>query len=506
MAARPVSAARAAIELVSVTKRFGSVRACDGVSLSLRPGRIHGILGQNGAGKSTLMRLLIGLVQPDEGEIRVDGRAVGIASPHVAAELGIGMVHQHFSLVDALTVWENVVLGDRTGRLDARNARRLVREVGERFGLVVDPDARVGSLSAGQRQRVEIVKCLRRNPRVLVLDEPTSVLTAEESEQLFAVLRRVVRDEGVAVALASHRLDEVLRATDEVVVLREGRVAAAFETAATSVDELAEAMVGGVVPHTTMGGPPSARGATVLRLDGLTVRSARRGVELDALTLEVSAGEIVGVAGAEGNGQHVLVDVLSSLRTASSGTVEVCGTAVRTGRAGAMGRAGVAVIPADRHDSGCILEMSVEENLVLASPRSVARRGVLDRTAMRNRAEELIAEYGIACPSPAAPLYTLSGGNQQRVVAARELSSQPRVLVAAQPARGLDVRAAREMANRLRATAASGTAVLLLSSELDELLDLSDRIVVLSRGRIVGEVQNDDTAAARIGMLVGGAT
>lgn len=476
------------------------------MSLSLRPGRIHGILGQNGAGKSTLMRLLIGLVQPDEGEIRVDGRAVGISSPHVAAELGIGMVHQHFSLVDALTVWENVVLGDRAGRLDARSARRLVREVGERFGLVVDPDARVGSLSAGQRQRVEIVKCLRRNPRVLVLDEPTSVLTAEESEQLFAVLRRVVRDEGVAVALASHRLDEVLRATDEVVVLREGRVAAAFETATTSVAELAEAMVGGVVPLATVGSPSSAPGATVLRFDGLTVRSARRGVELDALTLEVRAGEIVGVAGAEGSGQHVLVDVLSSLRTASAGTVEVCGTAVRTGRAGAMGRAGIAVIPADRHDSGCILEMSVEENLVLASPRSVASRGVLDRSAMRSRAEELIAEYGIACPSPSAPLYTLSGGNQQRVVVAREMSSQPRVLVAAQPARGLDVRAAREMADRLRASAASGTAILLLSSELDELLDLSDRIVVLSRGRIMGEVQNDGTAAARIGMLVGGAT
>jgi simple sugar transport system ATP-binding protein len=493
VAAPPVVAARAAIELVSVTKRFGSVRACDGVSLSLRPGRIHGVLGQNGAGKSTLMRLLIGLVQPDEGEIRVDGRAVRISSPHVAAELGIGMVHQHFSLVDALTVWENVVLGDRAGRIDARVARRLVREVGERFGLAVDPDARVGSLSAGQRQRVEIVKCLRRNPRVLVLDEPTSVLTAEESEQLFVVLRRVVRDEGVAVALASHRLDEVLRATDEVVVLRDGRVAVAIETAATSADELAGAMVGEGVPHATARGP-------------MRVLGARRGVELDALTLEVRAGEIVGVAGAEGNGQHVLVDVLSSLRAATSGTVEVCGTAVRTGRAGAMGRAGVAVIPADRHDSGCILEMSVEENLVLASPRSVASRGVLDRAAMRSRAVELIAQYGISCPSPAAPLFTLSGGNQQRVVVARELSSQPHVLVAAQPARGLDVRAAREMANRLRATAESGTAIMLLSSELDELLDLSDRVIVLSRGRIVGEVSNDGTAARRIGLLIGGGT
>jgi simple sugar transport system ATP-binding protein len=469
VAAPPVVAARAAIELVSVTKRFGSVRACDGVSLSLRPGRIHGVLGQNGAGKSTLMRLLIGLVQPDEGEIRVDGRAVRISSPHVAAELGIGMVHQHFSLVDALTVWENVVLGDRAGRIDARVARRLVREVGERFGLAVDPDARVGSLSAGQRQRVEIVKCLRRNPRVLVLDE-------------------------------------VLRATDEVVVLRDGRVAVAIETAATSADELAGAMVGEGVPHATARGPMRVLGATALRLDSLTVRSARRGVELDALTLEVRAGEIVGVAGAEGNGQHVLVDVLSSLRAATSGTVEVCGTAVRTGRAGAMGRAGVAVIPADRHDSGCILEMSVEENLVLASPRSVASRGVLDRAAMRSRAVELIAQYGISCPSPAAPLFTLSGGNQQRVVVARELSSQPHVLVAAQPARGLDVRAAREMANRLRATAESGTAIMLLSSELDELLDLSDRVIVLSRGRIVGEVSNDGTAARRIGLLIGGGT
>lgn len=499
-----------AVAIKSITKSYGALRACDDVSMVLEAGRIHGILGQNGAGKSTLMKILIGLVTPDSGEIHLAGERVQVTSPQQAADLGIGMVHQHFSLVDALTVWENVVLGDRSSRLDADRARALVAEIGGRYGLGIDPDARVGTLTAGQRQRVEIVKCLRRNPRVLIFDEPTSVLTMEESEQLFGVLRQVVRDEGGTVALVSHRLEEVLKATDDVVIMRDGRVVAEMPTSGTSPDELARAMVGRDVRLRTSDAHHMRSGAVTdgdvaLRLSGVTVRSRRGGTELDGLSLTVRAGEIVGVAGAEGNGQRVLADVLSSLRKVTSGTVEVAGAAVDTGRAGAMAAAGIGVVPEDRHDSGCVLDMTVAENLALTSLDRVSSRGALDLPAMRESAERLIAQFGVSCPSPDVPMWTLSGGNQQRVVLARELSVRPKVLVAAQPTRGLDVSAIEYMGDRLREAAADGVGVLLISSELDEILHLADRIVVIYKGAIVGEMPNEAVDMARLGMLIGGA-
>jgi len=500
-----------AVSLKSITKAYGALRACDDVSMVLEAGRIHGILGQNGAGKSTLMKILIGLVTPDSGEIRLAGERVQVTSPQQAADLGIGMVHQHFSLVDALTVWENVALGDRSNRLDASRARALVAEIGSRYGLDIDPDARVGALTAGQRQRVEIIKCLRRNPRVLIFDEPTSVLTMEESEQLFAVLRQVVRDEGGTVALVSHRLEEVLKATDDVVIMRDGRVVTEMPTRGTSPDELARAMVGRDVrlrtsdAHHMRTAGGSNRGDDVMRLTSVTVSSRRGGTELNGLSLTVRAGEIVGVAGAEGNGQRVLADVLSSLRKVTSGTIEVCGTIVETGRAGAMAAAGVGVIPEDRHDSGCVLDMSVAENLALTSLERVSSRGALDLPAMRSEAERLIAQFGVSCPSPDVPMWTLSGGNQQRVVLARELSQRPMVLIAAQPTRGLDVSAIEYMGDRLREAADDGVGVLLISSELDEILHLADRIVVIYKGAIVGEMSNDAVDMARLGLLIGGA-
>lgn len=474
----------------------------------LEAGRIYGILGQNGAGKSTLMKILIGLVTPDSGEIYMDGQRVLVKSPQNAADLGIGMVHQHFSLVDALTVWENVVLGDRSNRLDAGSARTTVAEIGGRYGLEIDPDSCVGSLTAGQRQRVEIIKCLRRNPRVLIFDEPTSVLTMEESEQLFAVLRQVVRDEGGTVALVSHRLEEVLQATDNVVIMRDGRIVAEMPTSDTTLDDLARAMVGRDVRlhtsdahHMRHGGGSDA----VLRLSGVTVASRRGGTVLDGLSLTVHAGEIVGVAGTEGNGQRMLADVLSSLCKVTTGTVEVGGVAVETGRAGAMAASGIGVVPEDRHDSGCVLDMTVAENLMLTSLNRVSSHGALDRTAMRKSAERLISQFGVSCPSPDVPMWTLSGGNQQRVVLARELSVRPKVLVAAQPMRGLDVSAIEYMGDRLREAANAGVGVLLISSELDEILHLADRIVVIYKGAIVGEMRNEAVDMTRLGMLIGGA-
>ncbi|MCU0272923.1 MAG: ABC transporter ATP-binding protein [Acidimicrobiales bacterium] len=494
-----------AVVLRGITKRFGPVLACDSVDLTLRRGRVHGVLGENGAGKSTLMNVLIGLVTPDRGTLEIHGVPVRLRDPVDAAAHGIGMVHQHDSLVDALTVWENVALGDR-GRLDPATVRARVVELGERYGLEVDPDARVADLPAGLRQRVEILSCLRRDPSILLFDEPTSALTPEESEQLFRALRRVVREEGRAVALVSHRLDEILRATDEVTVMRQGAVVERLATAEADADRLAVAMVGRTIPRRAErpGAPGFVAVPPVLAVRDAVIRRPDGRRALDGCTLEVRPGEIVGVAGVAGNGQRALADLLSSLERLDAGSVEVDGVVVPTGDAGAMAAAGVAVIPEDRHDSGIVLDMTVAENLVLVDVAAVSTRGVLSRGRIRDRALELIDRFGIVCSGPDAPLWSLSGGNQQRVVLARELSHGPRVLVAAQPSRGLDIGAIDDVTSRIREVAAAGVGVLLISSDLDEILELSDRIVVLLRGRIIGELSRREADRDRLGRLLGG--
>ena len=518
-----------AVRLASITKSFGAIVACDHVDLTLHRGRIHGILGENGAGKSTLMKVLIGLVLPDGGTIEVDGEPCQIRDPHDAAERGIGMVHQHFSLVDPLTVWENVMLGD-TGRFDAAAARRRVAEISERYGLGVDADARVGDLTAGVRQRVEIIKCLRRDPSILIFDEPTSVLTPAESDRLFEVLRQAVLEENRAVALVSHKLDEILHATDEITIMRTGAVVARMDTASADAPTLARAMVGrevslrseasalGLVTELTDGGDDGddsdgdggsgdkAEGQTpVLRLRDVTARGPDGRVSLDGLSLDVFSREIVGVAGVEGNGQTALTDLLSSLLAVEAGTVEVDGAPVPPKRPGAMGRAGVAVIPEDRHASGCVVDMTVAENLFLVDLNRIASRGFYDPALMRQEADRLISEFEIQTAGADAPFWSLSGGNQQRVVLARELSYAPKVLVAAQPTHGLDVGAIEWMTDRLRQVADSGVGVLLISSELEEILHLSDRIVVLFKGRINGEMSRGEVDMQELGLLMGGA-
>jgi simple sugar transport system ATP-binding protein len=515
-----------AVQLSGITKRFGGVTACDRVDLTLARGQIHGILGENGAGKSTLMKVMIGLVLPDGGAITVDGQPCQIRDPSDAAARGIAMVHQHFSLVEPLTVWENVMLGDDR-RLDRGAARRRVKEISERYGLDVDPDVRVADLSAGMRQRVEIVKCLRRDPSILAFDEPTSVLTPAESEQLFTVLRRVVDEERWAVALVSHKLDEVLRATDLITIMRDGRVVSEVATSEADAQGLAKAMVGrdvslrsesaavGAIRLTAetvrtdeeaeavREGAVDAR-PVVLSIKGAKLRGVTGRYSLDELDVEVRAGEIVGVAGVEGNGQRELGDLLSSLSHLEAGTVEVAGRKVDTRRPGAMSAAGVGVVPEDRHDSGCVLDMTVAENLILADPEKLARAGVLDRRAVRRNAEELIGRFGIQTTGPDAPMWSLSGGNQQRLVLARELSRAPAVLVAAQPTRGLDVGAIEYMNEQLKAVARSGTGVLLISTDLEEILALADRVVVLYAGRAVGEMRRDEVELERLGLLMGG--
>ena len=508
-----------AIHLRGITKRFGAIVACDDIDMRLFRGRIHGILGENGAGKSTLMKVLIGLVPPDSGQVFIDGDRRFIRDPLDAAGYGIGMVHQHFSLVEALSVWENVILGD-SGTFDRKSARRRVVEISEHYGLGVDPDARVADLPAGVRQRVEIIKCLRRNPDIIIFDEPTSVLTPAESEQLFDVLRTAVRDENKAVALISHKLDEVLQATDEITIMRAGRVVDHLPTSAAYAAGLARAMVGrevslrseaaalGLVEEiaaaSTHIDDAAAQAVPALSMRDVSVQGPDGTIALDGLTLEVPAAAIVGVAGVEGNGQAALTEVLSSLMPISSGSIEVDGKPVTPGRAGDMARAGVAVIPADRHDSGCVLDMTVAENLFLIEMDRMATLGFYDHDELNRRAQILIDEFEIQTSGPTAPFFTLSGGNQQRVVLARELSHNPKVLVADQPTHGLDVGAIEYISDRLRAVADDGVGVLLISSELEELLHLADVVVVLFQGRIVGHMDRDQVDLEQLGMLMGG--
>ena len=466
------------------------------------------------------MKILIGLVLPDAGSIEIDGRATSIHDPLDAAAHGIGMVHQHFSLVDALTVWENVALGE-AGRLDPTSVRERIAEIGEHYGLHVDPDARVGDLTAGLRQRVEIIKCLRRDPSIVIFDEPTSVLTPEESEQLFTSFRDVVAAEGRAVVLVSHKLDEVLTATDDVTIMRQGKVIDRYLTSEADAQSLARGMVGrdvslragraalGMIDlegAAEINGDSTTPKAPALRIEGATALGPQGVRLLDELTLDVAPGEILGLAGVEGNGQRALADLLSSLVPLDAGTVTVDGVAIASDTPGAMAAAGIGVIPEDRHDSGVVLDMSVAENLVMVDPGRVADRGVIDRTRLDAVATRLIDEFDIACAGPDAPLWSLSGGNQQRVVLARELDQHPIVLVAAQPTRGLDVGAIEYMSQRLRAAAEAGVAVLLISSELEEILELADRIAVISRGRIVGEMSRADADLERLGLLMGGST
>ncbi|WP_409328460.1 ABC transporter ATP-binding protein [Trujillonella humicola] len=526
-----------ALELRGISKRYGPVVACDAVDLTVQRGEVHGLLGENGAGKSTLMKVLMGLVHADAGEVHRDGVRVDLHTPQQAAEHGLGMVHQHFSLIEPLTVWENVALGE-PGRIDRDAICADVEAVGARYGLTVDPCATVERLSAGERQRVELIKALRRDPRVLILDEPTSVLTIAESAALFEVLRTSVAAEGRGVILISHKLAEITAATDVVSVLRRGRLAFHCRTADTSAPELARQMVGRDVSLQSEGAalglvvtddpakhlspvlaggldavpaePPApqvsadVQGTAALALHGLCVTGPDGRVLLDSLDLEVATGEIVALYGVEGNGQATLGDLLAGLLELDTGEVHVDGRAVALDRPGALHEAGVGVIPEDRHRSGVVLDMSVADNLVMTDLRRFSGRWLVRRGQVRAQAQELVERFAIRTPSIDAPLRTLSGGNQQRVVLARELSAGPTVLVAAQPTHGLDVGAIEDMYARLREAAAAGVAVLLISTELEEVMALASRIAVISSGRITGVLDVADASPQRLGMLVGG--
>jgi len=495
------------LELKGITKRFPGVLANDGIDLTVEEGEIHALLGENGAGKTTLMNVLYGLYHADEGEIVVDDEPVRFASPADAIAAGIGMVHQHFMLVPVFTVAENAILGieptRRAGMLDRARARREVRQLSERYGLVVDPDAMVEDLPVGVQQRVEILKALLRDARLLILDEPTAVLTPRETEDLFSIMRSLQKS-GHSVLFITHKLKEVLPVADRITVLRDGRVVGSTVPDETSEQQLASMMVGRSV-LLRVPKDEARPGELVLEVGGLTVLDDRGHLAVDDLSLQVRAGEILAIAGVQGNGQTELVEALTGLTPALAGTITLAGRRLEHASPRTVLRSGVAHVPEDRIKDGLVASFSVAENLVLNTydTAPVARGPVMDTDAVHALAVERAKEFDIRTPSVDVEVSTLSGGNQQKVIIARELSRPIRLLIASQPTRGLDVGSIEYVHRRIVAARDEGDAVLIVSSELDEVMALADRIVVMFRGRIVGE-RPAGADREEIGLLMAG--
>src|SRR6476646_7021503 len=491
-----------------IRKEFPGVVANDGVSFDVRRGEVHALRGENGAGKSTRMNILYGLYRPDAGEIVLKGKPVSFSSAREAIEAGIGMVHQHFMLIPVMTVAENIVLGTEPVKggvsLDESAADKRVTEMAKSFKFAVDPDALVEDISVGQQQRVEIMKALYRNADLLILDEPTAVLTPQEAEDLFEILRGLQR-EGFSIIFISHKLNEVLEIADRITVLRRGKTIETVPREGATEESLARAMVGREV-LLRVEKTVSVPGDVLLELDDLHVVDDRGIPKVRGVSLAVRAGEIVGIAGVDGNGQTELIDAITGLRRIQSGAVRVAGREVRHATARSMLDAGVGHIPEDRQRRGLVLEFTIAENIALhdyAEPPD-ARWGWMFPHRLLERARSLIKEFDIRGGGPTTPGGSLSGGNQQKVVAAREIARDPKVLVAAQPTRGLDVGAIEYLHRRLVEERDEGRAILLISLELDEVLSLSDRILVMYEGEIVGE-HGGDVTEEEIGLeLLGG--
>ena len=489
------------VVLDEITKRFPGVVANDRVSLDLRPGEVHALIGENGAGKSTLMRVLYGMYPADGGRITVRGQEARIGSPRDAIALGIGMVHQHFVLVDPFTVTENIILGEEgSAVLDIDEAKKRVAELADSYGFRVDPGAVVEELSVGEEQRVEILKALYRGVEILILDEPTAVLTPSETQDLFGNLRKL-REAGRTIVFISHKLDEVLDIADRITVLRRGKVVGETTPAETTKAKLAEMMVGRPVLF-RLDKPQVEIGEPVLRVDGLEGEG-----KLNGVNLEVRAGEILGVAGVEGNGQRELAETLIGLRAPASGTIELEGESISGKTVEEIRDGGVGYIPEDRHDQGLVLSMTLWENAVLGrhdDPEFSNRFGVLFIKKIKALAAKLIELFDVRARSVDVTASTLSGGNQQKLILARELDPDPKLMIAAQPTRGLDVGAIEFVWKQILDQKASGRAVLLISAELDEIYALSDRIVTLYEGRITGEFPPDaPPEQVGVGMLGG---
>lgn len=496
------------IEMRRIVKRFPGVIANSGVDFDLRQGEIHALLGENGAGKTTLMNVLYGLYQPEEGEIRINGRLVEFRSPLDAIASGLGMVHQHFMLVRTFTVAENIILGQTSPREplleDLKTVEARLKDLSERYGLEIDPSAPVWTLSVGEQQRVEILKALYRGADVLILDEPTAVLTPQEVDELLTILRRLAV-EGKAVVFISHKLDEVLAVSDRITVLRDGKVVDTVIAGEVDKASLARRMVGRDVLLRVVKGEAQP-GEVLLEIRNLAARNERGLPALRGVDLEVRGGEIVGIAGVAGNGQTELEEVVAGLRKATGGSVRVAGQDMTNCNPHRVGTCGLAHIPSDRYGMGLLDDFSVAENLVLErfDQFPFTRRGWLDWKAIRAEAARLAQRFDVRTPSIEIRAGTLSGGNAQKLVLARELARKPVVLLAAQPTRGLDVSAIEYVHRTLIEQRDAGIAVLLISTELDEILSLSDRIAVIYEGRIIGEMAAEDADLTRIGLMMAG--
>jgi ABC-type uncharacterized transport system ATPase subunit len=494
------------LEMRGIRKEFPGVIANDDVSFDVRRGEVHALLGENGAGKSTLMNILYGLYRPDAGEILLDGKPVSFNSARDAIHAGIGMVHQHFMLIPVMTVAENIVLGQEPPGilLDEKAAQQHVRELSQQYGLIVEPRALVSEITVGQEQRVEILKALYRGAEILILDEPTAVLTPQEAGELFGILRSLKAD-GKSIIFISHKLNEVLEIADRITVLRRGKSVETVPAAGATEASLAKAMVGREV-LLRVEKAPATPGDVILSIGDLHVRDDRGIEKVRGVSFDVRAGEIVGIAGVDGNGQTELIEAITGLRKTESGTIAVDGRAVHDANARHMLDVGIGHIPEDRQRRGLVLEFSIAENIALhdyAKP-PVARWGWLFPRRLIGRAARLIKEFDIRGGGPLTRAGGLSGGNQQKVVAAREIARDPKVLVAAQPTRGLDVGAIEYLHGRIVSERDEGRAIVLVSLELEEILSLSDRILVIYEGQIVGE-HAGDVSEQEIGLeMLGG--
>jgi len=497
-----------AVDMRGITKQFPGVLANNHVDFSVRPGEIHALVGENGAGKSTLMNILYGLFPPDSGDIHINGKQAHIGGPRDAIALGIGMVHQHFMLIPVFSVGENIMLGREpvTGPdfYDRGRARTAINELAKRYGLALNPDARMGDLPVGLQQRAEIVKVLYRGASILILDEPTGVLTPQETKELFVVLRDLVKS-GKTIIFISHKLKEVLEISDRITVMRRGKVVGHLTTKQTNEEEIATMMVGREV-LLRVDKKPAKPGAVVMQVENISANTDRGVPALNGVSFELRQGEILGIAGVEGNGQSELMEVLAGTRHVTGGRVLLGGRDITTYDARTERDAGVAFIPEDRRGTGLVLSFSIAENSILGRERSPTfswNEFVLKLVAIKEWARRLVKEFDIRTPSIDVAARNLSGGNQQKVIVAREMGSKPKVLLAAQPTRGVDIGAIEFIHRRIVQERDEGTAVLLVSAELDEVRSLSDRIAVMYEGRIVS-IEPPDAPEERLGLLMTG--
>jgi general nucleoside transport system ATP-binding protein len=495
------------IEMLNIRKEFGNFVANDNITLQVKQGEIHALLGENGAGKSTLMNVLFGLYQPEAGEIRVKGKPVKITDPNVANELGIGMVHQHFMLVDTFTVTENIILGSeptKGGTIDIKKAEQEVRELSERYGLAVDPTAKIADISVGMQQRVEILKTLYRGADILIFDEPTAVLTPQEIQELIQIMKALVK-EGKSIILITHKLKEIMEVCDRVTVIRRGKGIGTLNVSDTNPTELAELMVGRQVQFTTDKEPAKPKD-NVLEIKDLVVKDARGVTTVNELNLTVRAGEIVGIAGVDGNGQSELIEAITGLQKVESGSILLNGKDITNLPPRKVTESGVGHIPQDRHKHGLVLDFPIGENMVLQTyyKDPYSKNGILNFKNIYEKARQLIKEFDVRTPDEYTKARALSGGNQQKAIIGREVDRNPDLLIAAQPTRGLDVGAIEFIHKRLIEQRDQGKAVLLVSFELDEIMNVSDRIAVIYEGKIVAIVDPKETDEQELGLLMAG--